>query len=115
MNKKNEKKDIVISDVYSKLKDEKFIDTHVHLEYILQKKKIQMSTLEKQIESQWYDGCLCVFCDPMGISEGFGMYEEILKNDKSLKKKKKIFFKKFLKFLVLSDFIHIMQNIIMMI
>eukprot|EP01080_Neovahlkampfia_damariscottae_P008399 gene8399-224_t len=82
-NKKNkEKKQVIISDVYSKLKDEKFVDTHVHLEYILQKKKIQFTTLEKQIENQWYDGCLCIFCDPMGISEGFGTYEQILKNDK---------------------------------
>jgi TatD DNase family protein len=70
-----------LSDVYSKLKNEKFIDTHVHLEYILQKKKIQLSTLEEQLESKWFDGCICIFCDPLGISD-LGMSEEILKNEK---------------------------------
>ncbi len=64
--KNTEKKDI-IKDVQNLLEniDTKFVDTHVHLEYIMEKTKItEFNELEKKFfPIDNFDGCICIFSD----------------------------------------------------
>jgi len=57
-----------------------FIDTHVHIEYILQKTRIPTfgEFMKKHPFPSNYEGCISVFCDPAGLSPSFGMWNELL-------------------------------------
>lgn len=59
-----------------------YIDTHIHLEYIIQKERKNYEDLEKKFSSKYYGGCITSFCDSQGLSEGFSLYKELLKHEK---------------------------------
>lgn len=77
--KKQEKKEIKKEEI---IIDYEYVDTHIHLEYIIQKEKKQYEDLEKRISSKYYGGCITSFCDSQGLSEGFSLYKELLKHEK---------------------------------
>jgi len=60
-----------------------FIDTHCHLEYIFQKRRIlggYSDFLKKHKMPHNYGGCISIFCDPAAFST-LGQWEELLQND----------------------------------
>ena len=58
----------------------KYVDTHCHVEYVLQKKKLfGFGKLKKSFPSN-YEACISIFCDPAAFSS-FGMYQELLKEE----------------------------------
>ena len=61
-----------------------FIDTHCHLEYILQRYSHQGSFgtfAEKCGYPDNFEGCISTFCDPAAFSPSLGMWVELLSED----------------------------------
>lgn len=57
----------------------KFVDTHCHMEYILERQRMSLDQLKKTFPSN-YDAVVSIFCDSASFSS-FGMYEDLLKDD----------------------------------
>jgi len=61
----------------------KYIDTHCHLEYIFEKKRLTGGYTELLQTHQMphnYEGCIGIFCDPAAFSS-FGQWEQLLAMD----------------------------------
>jgi len=64
--------------------DTEFIDTHIHLDYIMQKTKV---IHYKKLRDRFFNipnfgGCVCIFCDMAGLSPSLGIYNELLQEEK---------------------------------
>jgi hypothetical protein len=88
-----------LANILSQLNDDiRFCDTHVHLEYIIQKKHNKNEALAKKqlvelLENQFvpnstsqlatqffssFDSCIAIFCDTAALSPSLGIWKDLL-------------------------------------
>lgn len=59
----------------------KFVDTHCHVEYVMQKMRMSSAApMLKQCSQQApnFEACLSNFCDPAALSPSFGVWRDLL-------------------------------------
>jgi TatD DNase family protein len=58
----------------------KYIDTHIHVEYVLQKLKYGSwkQFITKNTMPHNFEACISIFCDPAALSPSFGLWRDLV-------------------------------------